>query len=52
MKRLYKCCECGYQMIRDEVWISDNTKDNRFFCYSHAPNDAIRRKDTIKAEIK
>jgi len=47
--RYYKCVKCGYQMTEDEVWISDNTKDTRVFCYSHAPESAIRLKDTMKA---
>ena len=51
MEKLYRCCKCGYQMISGEVWISDNTKDNRVFCYRHAPNEAIRLKDTLKPSL-
>ena len=43
-----RCIVCGYQMIHDEVWLSDNKKDNRTYCYCHAPDDAIRLKDTIR----
>ncbi len=52
MNKLYKCSKCGYQMIEDEVWLPDNTKDKQVYCYSHAPDDAIRLKDTIKAETR
>jgi len=46
METIYKCSKCGYQMIKDEVWVSDNMDDKRLYCYSHAPDDAIRLKDT------
>ncbi len=49
---IYKCSRCGCQMIKEEVWISDDMKDEKLFCYSHAPDDAIRLKDTIKPRIQ
>ncbi len=45
--QISRCVICGYQMVEDEVWISDNTKDNRIYCFSHAPDDSIRHKDII-----
>lgn len=50
MKELYKCCKCGYQMTKDEVWVSENMKDKKLYCYRHAPDSAIRLKDTLQAE--
>lgn len=49
-KIVARCCICGYQLCQSEVWLPDNTKDKRVFCFSHAPDDAIRLKDTIQAE--
>lgn len=44
-----KCRKCGYQMCEDEVWLSNDMKDGKVYCFSHAPDDAIRLKDTVKA---
>ena len=43
-----KCCKCGYQMCESEVWVSNCMKDNKVFCFSHAPESAIRQKDLMK----
>jgi len=47
---IIRCSECGYQMIDDEVWVADDMGDNRVYCFTHAPDDAIRLKDIAKAE--
>ena len=43
-----RCVVCGYQMTKDELWLSDDLSERRVYCYSHAPNNAIRLKDTIR----
>ena len=47
-KVVARCSKCGYQMCADEVWVLDNMDDKRVFCFSHAPDDAIRLKDLSK----
>ena len=49
-KIVARCCKCGYQMCENEVWISDNMDDKSVYCFSCAPDDAIRQQDTSKAE--
>ena len=50
MEKYYRCHKCGCEMFNDEVWVSDNTKDEWVYCFTHAPDSAIRFKDTIKAQ--
>ena len=47
---IWKCCKCGYQMIKDEVWVSEDLKNASAYCYCHAPDSAIRLRDTTQAE--
>jgi len=42
---LLRCSECLKNLARDEVWLPDDTRDGRLFCYHCAPDDAIRMKD-------
>lgn len=44
------CTKCLRNLTPDEVWLSDDTRDGRRFCFNCAPDDAIRLKDTIQAE--
>ena len=44
----FTCSKCGCNLLRREVWISDDTSDNRDYCHTHAPGDANRLKDTIQ----
>ena len=44
----HKCSKCGVSLLREEVWIPDNMKDKREFCGIHAPETAIRLKDTMR----
>ncbi len=45
----YRCSQCGNELERDQVWIPDDMDDKRVYCYHHAPDDAIRLKDTMGA---
>lgn len=39
------CTICLKDLTRDDVWLLDDTRDGRLFCYDCAPDDAIREKD-------
>ncbi len=41
------CTICLKHITRGEVWLSDDMRDGRLFCYDCAPDEAIRAKDTI-----
>ena len=41
------CTVCLKDLTRDEIWLSDDMRDNRYYCFDCAPNDAIRAKDII-----
>uniref|UniRef100_A0A6M3IXL8 Uncharacterized protein n=1 Tax=viral metagenome TaxID=1070528 RepID=A0A6M3IXL8_9ZZZZ len=36
------CSKCLKQLTPRDVWLSDNTGDNRLFCLNCAPDTAIR----------
>jgi len=44
----YWCTVCLKHLNYDQIWLSDDTRDGRHFCYSCAPGDAIRAKDTMQ----
>ena len=41
------CSVCLADLKRDAVWLSDDTRDGRHYCYHCAPDDAIRAEDCI-----
>ncbi len=42
-----RCNKCGYQMCANEVWLSDDKKDEKLYCFSCAPDSAIRQIDLM-----
>ena len=51
-KIIANCCKCGCEMTEQEVWVPDNMKDNRLYCFSCAPDDALRQIDCIIKEVR
>ena len=41
------CSICLRDLKPDDVWLSDDTRDGRLFCYDCATDSAIRAKDAI-----
>ena len=39
------CSVCVRDLVPDNVWLADDCRDGRLFCYECAPDDAIRAKD-------
>jgi len=41
------CTKCHKSLTPDDIWLPDDTHDGRIYCYTCAPDDAIRYKDLI-----
>ena len=39
------CTQCLRDLTPDQVWIPDDMRDGRLFCFDCAPDDALRAKD-------
>ena len=44
------CTVCLKDLAEETIWISDDIRDGRLFCYDCAPDDAIRYLDTIQPD--
>jgi len=51
IKHTIWCTICLRGLTKDDIWLSDDTRDGRLFCFDCAPEDAIRDKDTILRSI-
>jgi len=43
----YWCTVCLKKLEHTQIWLSDDTRDGRLYCYDCAPDDAIREVDRI-----
>jgi len=45
----YWCTVCLRKLEYTQIWLADDLRDNRNYCYDCAPQDAVREVDRISS---